>query len=90
MTDTSETAPIENVVCDALGEVLGVTQADLRARPVLATHEWDSVASLEVLSRLESRLAVTLDLRAYHGARTVEDLIELVAAVASSTAAGRR
>ena len=73
MTDIDET------VLNTLSDVLNETVGDLRAQPVLAAHEWDSLASLEVLSQLESRLGIALDLRAYHDARTVEDLIELVA-----------
>ena len=39
---------------------------------------------------MESRLGVALDLRAYHDARTVGDLIDLVAkAVAANATAGR-
>lgn len=82
---------IEATVLEILGEVLGEAEGELRAQPVLATHEWDSLASLEALSQLESRLRVTLDLRAYHAARTIEDLVDLVAtAVATQAAAGRR
>jgi acyl carrier protein len=85
MTDTEL---VDSTVLGVLGEVLKESPGDLRAQPVLAAHDWDSLASLEVFSQLESRLGVTLDLRAYHGARTIEDLIELV--MAAKTAAGRR
>jgi acyl carrier protein len=81
---------IEATVLAVLSDVLKESPGDLRAQPVLATHEWDSVASLEALSQLESRFAVTLDLRAYHGARTLGDLIDLVATAASNTTADRR
>jgi acyl carrier protein len=74
----------EDVVLNTLSGVLNEPVADLRAQPVLAVHDWDSLASLEVLSQLESRLGVTLDLRTYHAARTVEDLTGLVAAAAAS------
>jgi acyl carrier protein len=77
-------------VLTVLSDVLKESPGDLRAQPVLAAHEWDSVASLEALSQLESRFAVTLDLRAYHAARTLEDLIDLVATAASNTTADRR
>lgn len=80
---------LPSIVLETLSEVLNESAGDLRAQPVLAAHEWDSVASLEVLSLLESRLAITLDLRTYHGARTVDDLIDLVAAAAGTTAARR-
>ncbi|MEV6907367.1 phosphopantetheine-binding protein [Amycolatopsis sp. NPDC051071] len=88
MTEMDDTA---SVVLNTLSEVLNKSTGELRARPVLATHGWDSLASLEVLSRLESGLTVTLDLRAYHAAHTVTALIDLVAAAATSNAAaGRR
>ena len=87
----NDTASIGAIVVTVLSEVLKESPGDLRALPVLAAHEWDSVASLEVLSRLESRFAVTLDLRAYHAARTFQDLTELVAtAVAARQTADRR
>jgi acyl carrier protein len=79
----SETVSIEATVLDTLGEVLNESVGDLRAQPVLATYDWDSVVQLEVLAQLESRLGVTLDLRSYHGARTLDDLVELVAAAVS-------
>jgi acyl carrier protein len=87
----NDTASIEASVLHVLGDVLNESLGDLRAQPVLAAHDWDSLASLEVLSQLESRFDVILDLRAYHGARTFEDLTDLVAtAMATKTAAGRR
>jgi acyl carrier protein len=86
-----DTASVGATVLTILGDVLRESPNELRAQPVLAAHEWDSIATLEALSQLESRFAVTLDLRAYHAARTIEDLTELVAtAVASRTTAGRR
>ncbi|WP_410579345.1 acyl carrier protein [Amycolatopsis sp. lyj-108] len=88
MTDLDDTA---SVVLNTLSEVLNKPDGDLRARPVLATHGWDSLSSLEVLSQLESRLSVTLDLRSYHAAHTVTALIDLVAVAATTnTGAGRR
>jgi acyl carrier protein len=91
MADPNDAAAVDAAVLNTLSEVLNESVSDLRAQPVLATHEWDSLASLEVLSQLESRLGVALDLRAYHDARTVEDLIDLVAtAVAATVTAGPR
>jgi acyl carrier protein len=91
IADLNDTAELEAVVLTTLSGVLNEPVGDLRAQPVLAAHEWDSLASLEVLSQLESQLGVTLDLRAYHATRTVEDLTCLVAAsVASKSTAGRR
>jgi acyl carrier protein len=82
MTDQE---PIEATVLLVLSDVLKESIGDLRARPVLATHDWDSMASLEALSQLENRLAVTLDLRAYHGARTITDLVDLIASSPNTT-----
>jgi acyl carrier protein len=58
--------------------VLGEPEAALRDQPVLAAHDWDSLASLEALAQLESRYDICLDLRAYHAARRVQDLVALV------------
>jgi len=79
-------ASIDTTVLDTVGEVLNEPVGNLRTRPVLAAYEWDSVASLEVLAQLESRLRVTLDLRTYHGARTLQDLVDLVAAAVAAKA----
>jgi acyl carrier protein len=75
---------IEETVLDTLGEVLGQPVAELRAQPVLATHDWDSLAQLEVLAQLEGALGVALDLRAYHDVRTLDDLVELVSTAMSA------
>ena len=81
---------VDDIVLSTLSEVLTEPVEDLLAQPVLAGHEWDSQLQLEALAQLEHRLGITLDLRTYHGARTVEDLIEIVTtAVAATTAAGR-
>jgi acyl carrier protein len=90
MTDLTAPTSVEVTVTSVLGDVLDESVDDLRAQPVLAAHMWDSYTSLEVLSRLERRLSVNLDLRRYHDVRTVDDLIDLVAtAVASRTNAAR-
>lgn len=86
----SDTSSVETTVLDVVGEVLRKPVDVLLASPVLAGHDWDSVASLEVLSQLESRLGITLDLRTYHAARTLPDLIGIAtAAVAARPAAAR-
>lgn len=74
----SDSASVEQTVLGILSGVLDETVEDLRARPVLASHEWDSISSLDALSQLESTLDVTLDLRAFHAARTVDDIVALV------------
>ncbi|HEV3357699.1 MAG TPA: phosphopantetheine-binding protein [Pseudonocardiaceae bacterium] len=80
---------VDDIVLSTLSEVLTEPVEDLLAQPVLAGHEWDSQLQLEALAQLEHRLGITLDLRTYHGARTVGDLIEIVAtAVKATTAVG--
>jgi len=74
----SDAASVAETVLDILSGVLDETPDDLRARPVLASYEWDSISSLDALSQLESKLDVTLDLRAFHAARTVDDIVALV------------
>jgi acyl carrier protein len=76
MTDM---ATLRDNVVDILAGVLGEPVHDLVAHPILAEHEWDSVLSLEALAQLEARLGIGLDLRDYHGARTIDDLVDLVA-----------
>jgi acyl carrier protein len=70
--------PVEAIVLDILAEVLNESVDDLCAHPILATHGWDSLASLEALAQFEHRFAVTLDLRSFHAARTVEEMVVLV------------
>ena len=76
---------VQAVVLDILSEVVGETVQVLRAHPVLATHDWDSLASLEALAQLESRFGVVLDLRDYNAARLVGDLVALVVAARTGT-----
>lgn len=69
---------VADTVLGILSGALDVTADELRERPTLAAHEWDSISSLDALSQLESQLGVTLDLRAFHAARTVDDVVALV------------
>ncbi|MCC8250179.1 acyl carrier protein [Saccharothrix luteola] len=79
MTDTPTTdTTVEQSVLEILAGALDVSVDVLRDEPVLARHEWDSISSLDALAQLENRLDVTLDLRAFHAARTVEDVVALV------------
>jgi acyl carrier protein len=66
-----------------LCEVLSESADEFSAEPLLAEHDWDSLVSLEVLAQLESQLSVVLDLRSFHAARTVDDLIGLAAGAAA-------
>lgn len=70
------------VVIDVLAEVLEVPADTLTADTALGEMEnWDSMAALETLTQLESRLGIRLDLRSYHTVRTVGDLVALAQAV---------
>jgi len=81
MTDTTS---VRDTILAVLSEVLFEPVEALRTEPVLAVHQWDSVISLEALVRIEERLAVSLDLRSYHEAREVDDLVDLVVAAGAS------
>jgi acyl carrier protein len=74
----SDLAATRLAVLESLGEVLDTSLDELRENPVLATHAWDSLSSLEALSLLEQRLGIEFDLRTFHSARTVDDLVHLV------------
>lgn len=69
---------LERTVVDVLTSVLAETEERVRAEPVLARHGWDSLRLLEALAQLESELQITLDLRAYHSARTLDDIVRVV------------
>ncbi len=86
----NEVEPVPDTVCKILSDVLHESVADLLAQPVLAAYEWDSLSSLEALSQLESRLAITLDLRSFQAVRTVQDLVDLVQRTPARTTAGQR
>lgn len=80
MTDQASAADVDTAVLHVLSDVLGEPVDALLAQPILAAHDWDSLASLEALAQLESRYGISLDLRSYHAARRVQDLAELVSA----------
>jgi acyl carrier protein len=80
MTDLHPTASIKDTILAILADVLAEPVEALHAEPVLAVHAWDSIASLEALVLIERQLGVALDLRPYHAARAVDDLVDLVAA----------
>jgi len=74
----SDAASVEATILDILSETLDESVGDLRSHRVLAAYEWDSITSLLSLAQLESQFGVTLDLRSYHAARTVDDLVSLI------------
>jgi acyl carrier protein len=83
MTDSDSVAA---TVLAVLSDVLSEPAHRLHVEPVLAAHGWDSMASLEALAQLESQLGVAFDLRSFHAARTVGDLVELARAGAGEVA----
>jgi len=86
----SEPTEVQQTVLAILSDVLRVPADDLRRQPVLASYQWDSLAMLEALAQLEGSLGVSLDLRFYQQARTVEDLLALIADTRAGTPAGQR
>lgn len=74
----SESASIEATVLRVVAGVLDETEDQVVAQPILATHAWDSLSTLEALAQLENLLDITLDLRSYHAARTLDELVALV------------
>lgn len=76
---------VQRITLAVLSEALHVPVAQLVTEPVLATHDWDSLASLFSLAQLESEFGVALDLRSFHAARTVGDLVALITAASTST-----
>lgn len=86
----SDPISVEVTVLSILSEILEEPVDDLRGYPVLAAYEWDSVRLLEALTHMESQLGVTLDLRSYQTARTVDDLVDLIQDAAEKTTTGQR
>lgn len=86
----SEPTEVQQTVLTILSDVLRVSVDDLRQQPVLASYQWDSLAMLEALAQLESSLGVSLDLRYYQQARTVEDLLALIAESSTGAPAAQR
>ena len=84
MSDAASVEAVESAVLDILSEALDESVDDLRANRVLAAHEWDSITSLLSLAQLESQFGVTLDLRSYHAARTVDDLVNLIVGITAN------
>lgn len=86
----SEPTEVQQTVLTILSDVLRVPVDDLRQQPVLASYQWDSLAMLEALAQLEGSLGVSLDLRFYQQARTVDDLLSLIAASGAGAPAAQR
>jgi acyl carrier protein len=84
----SEDVSVEQTVVRIVVGVLGESEDQLRAQPILASYEWDSLTTLEALAQIESELHITLDLRTYHAARTLSDLVSVVDEAVTARAAG--
>ena len=67
-------------VLDVLSDVLEVPADDLRREPELEAHGWDSMSSLEALSRLENRFDTRLDVESFAGARTPDEIVAMLGA----------
>jgi len=74
----SEHVSVEQTVVGIVVGVLDESEDQVRAQPILASYGWDSLTTLEALAQLESALHITLDLRTYHAARTLRDLVDVV------------
>ncbi|MFE5816150.1 acyl carrier protein [Streptomyces sp. NPDC056479] len=74
----SDSVSIEESVREIIADVLGADPADIPADTALAALGWDSMNSMEALVRLEKQFAVDLDLRSFHAAYTVTDMVALV------------
>lgn len=69
---------VAEIVIGIISDVIAVPSESLTDEEVLAAHGWDSIASLEALALLESEFDITLDLRSFHAAHTVAQMVELV------------
>ncbi|MBZ5790687.1 hypothetical protein [Burkholderia sp. LMG 32019] len=83
----SEAVSFEPAVLRVLSEILNQPEAALQANPVLAAHAWDSFNSLNALLSLEATFQIKFDLRRFHEARRVDDIVALVASAANGASA---
>jgi acyl carrier protein len=72
------TDSLKNAVCETIGDVLSVPAEDLGDDTVLAACGWDSLVSLEALAQFEAQFRISLDLRLFHSAHTVGQMIQLL------------
>jgi acyl carrier protein len=79
---------LDSAVLTILAGVLDVDVQDLAAGPVLSTHSWTSLTSLEALAQLEGEFNISLDLRTFSSVRTAPEMVALVAAQRGPTATG--
>lgn len=65
-------------VCEVLSNVLNIPVSQLHADPVLVSHGWDSIVSLNALVQLEKTFGVRFDLTRFHAVRSADDVAALV------------
>jgi acyl carrier protein len=83
----SDSVAFEPAVLRVLSETLNQPEAALQANPVLAAHAWDSLNSLNALLNLEAAFHIKFDLRRFHAARRIDDLVALVASASDGASA---
>ena len=69
---------IKNVVLEVISSILNVPEKVLQDNPILTTHQWDSIISLDALIQLENKFKIKFDLRKFHAVRTIDDIAELI------------
>jgi acyl carrier protein len=69
---------VKSAVCETISDVLSLSAEDLGDETVLAANGWDSLVSLEALAQFEAQFRISLDLRLFHSARTIGQMIQLV------------
>jgi acyl carrier protein len=74
---STETTTTDEVLAIIAG-VLEIGDERVRQQPTLAAHDWNSLTSLEALAQVENHFGITLNLSAFHAARTLDDLVALV------------
>ncbi|MFJ9003814.1 acyl carrier protein [Streptomyces canus] len=74
----SESDSIEESVTEVIADVLGAEPAEIPEDTALAALGWDSMNSMEALVRLEKQFDVSLDLRSFHAAYTVAEMVALI------------
>jgi acyl carrier protein len=75
----SERDGLADEVIDVLCDVMDEPAAAFEDEPRLGAYEsWNSLGTLRVLTQIEARVGLRLDLREFHAVRTVDDLVDLV------------
>jgi acyl carrier protein len=70
---------VEDSVVDILSRVLSTPQGKLRSERTLSSYTWNSMAVMEAFVQLEDRFRTLLELPELARARSIDDVVELVA-----------